>query len=79
MNLWAIVKLNNGLREGVRTRNLRYTSASYLAQYGAFLLEIADILGRRQIQMTKRYAHLCVSHKQRLIENYFGEILVETD
>ena len=28
----------------------------------------------KQIQMTKRYAHLCVSHKQKLIEKYFGEI-----
>jgi len=29
------------------------------------------------MQMTKRYAHLCVSHKQKLIEEYFGEIYVE--
>ena len=46
----------------------------YLAQNGASLLEIADVLGHKQIQMTKRYAHLCVSHKQKLIEKYFGEI-----
>jgi hypothetical protein len=36
---------------------------------GLSLLEIADVLGHKQIQMTKRYAHLCVSHKQKLIEN----------
>jgi len=40
------------------------------------LLEIADVLGHKQIQMAKRYAPLSVSHKQKLIEKYFGEIWV---
>ena len=57
-----------------RFHDLRHTCASYLEQNGASLLEIADILGHKQIQMTKRYAHLCVSHKQNLIERYLGEI-----
>ena len=57
-----------------RFHDLRHTCASYLAQNGASLLEIADVLGHKQIQMTKRYAHLCVSHKQKLIEEYFGVI-----
>ena len=57
-----------------RFLDLRHTCASYLAQNGASLLEIADVLGHKQIQMTKRYAHLCVSHKKKLIEKYFGEI-----
>ena len=60
--------------ENFRFHDLRHTCASYLAQNGASLLEIADVLGHKQIQMTKRYAHLCVSHKQKLIEEYFGEI-----
>ena len=45
---------------------------SYLAQNGCSLLEIADVLGHKQIQMTKRYAHLCVSHKQKLINDIFS-------
>ena len=57
-----------------RFHDLRHTCASYLAQNGASLLEIADVLGHKQIQMTKRYAHLCFSHKQKLIEEYFGEM-----
>jgi len=28
----------------------------------ASLLEIADVLGHKQIKMTKRYAHLCIEH-----------------
>ena len=46
---------------------LRHTCASYLAQSGASLLEIADVLGHKQISVTKRYAHLCINHKIKLI------------
>jgi integrase len=54
--------------------SLRHTCASYLAMNGASLLEIADVLGHKQIQMTKRYSHLCVDHKQKLINNVLGDI-----
>jgi integrase len=69
-----IKALKRGEIDDFRFHDLRHTCASYLAQNGASLLEIADVLGHKQIQMTKRYAHLCVSHKQKLIEKYFGEI-----
>ncbi len=38
-----------------RFHDLRHTCASYLAQNGATLLEIGDVLGQRQQQVTKRY------------------------
>ena len=57
-----------------RFHDLRHTCASYLAQGGASLLEIAEILGHRQIQMTKRYAHLCITHKKQLISKHFGNM-----
>ena len=60
--------------EDFRFHDLRHTCASYLAQNGASLLEIADVLGHKQIQMTKRYAHLCVDHKQKLIDKVLGDI-----
>jgi integrase len=47
--------------------SLRHTCASYLAMNGCSLLEIADVLGHKQIQMTKRYSHLCIDHKKDLI------------
>jgi len=53
--------------EDFRFHDLRHTTASYLAQNGASLLEIADVLGHKQIQVTKRYAHLCIDHKAKLI------------
>jgi len=60
--------------ENFRFHDLRHTCASYLAQQGASLLEIADTLGHKQMQMVKRYAHLSVESKQRLAERVFGEI-----
>lgn len=59
--------------DNFRFHDLRHTCASYLAMNGCSLLEIADVLGHKQISMTARYSHLCVSHKQKLIEKYFGE------
>ena len=59
--------LKNAEVNNFRFHDLRHTTASYLAQNGASLLEIADVLGHKQIQMTQRYAHLCIDHKSRLI------------
>ena len=57
-----------------RFHDLRHTTASYLAQNGASLLEIADVLGHKQIQVTKRYAHLCIDHKAKLINRVMANI-----
>ena len=38
------------------------------------LLEIADVLGHKQISVTKRYAHLCIEHKSSLINRVMGGI-----
>jgi integrase len=60
--------------EDFRFHDLRHTTASYLAQNGASLLEIAEILGHKQIQVTKRYAHLCIDHKAKLINRVMANI-----
>ncbi|MDC0239304.1 site-specific integrase [Candidatus Thioglobus sp.] len=57
-----------------RFHDLRHSCASYLAQSGASLLEIADVLGHKQISVTKRYAHLCIEHKSSLINRVLGGI-----
>jgi integrase len=57
-----------------RYHDLRHTCASILAQSGASLLQIADVLGHRQIEVTKRYSHLCINHKQKLINSVLGSI-----
>lgn len=57
-----------------RFHDLRHTCASYLAQNGATLLEIADVLGHRNLSVTKRYSHLAVGHKQALINRVLGGV-----
>ena len=57
----------------LRFHDLRHTTASYLAQQGASLLEIADTLGHRTMAMVKRYAHLAQSHKVKAIEKMAKE------
>ena len=57
-----------------RFHDLRHTTASYLAQNGATLIEIAEILGHKDISVTKRYAHLCIEHKSSLINRVMGSI-----
>ena len=60
--------------QNFRFHDLRHTTASYLAQNGASLLEIAEVLGHKQIQVTKRYAHLCINHKQELINKVMSNL-----
>lgn len=57
-----------------RFHDLRHTCASMLAQNGATLLEIGDLLGHRQLQVTKRYSHLTTSHKAALVNRVLGGI-----
>ena len=57
-----------------RFHDLRHTCASFLAQNNATLLEIADVLGHRNMAMTRRYSHLATAHKSNLIGRIFGDI-----
>lgn len=58
---------------GFRFHDLRHSAASHLAQNGATLLEIADLLGHRQLSMTKRYSHLASGHRSALVNRVMGE------
>lgn len=53
---------------------LRHSFASTLAMRGRTLLEVADALGHRQLQMTKRYSHLATSHKAAMVLDVFGSV-----
>lgn len=54
-----------------RFHDCRHCTASYMAQAGASLLEIADTLGHRQLRMVQRYAHLNTDSRRRLIAKVF--------
>jgi integrase len=57
-----------------RFHDLRHSCASYLAQSGAPLLDIAEVLGHRQLSITKRYSHLTTKHKAELVGRVLGDI-----
>ena len=38
------------------------------------MLEIADVLGHRQLAMVQRYGHLTVDSKTALVKRVLGEI-----
>ena len=59
---------------GFRFHDLRHSCASFLAQNGATLLEIGDLLGHRQISMTKRYSHLASAHRAALVNRVLGSM-----
>jgi len=50
-----------------RIHDLRHTAASYLAMSGASLLDIAQILGHKTLDMVKRYAHLSPQHTAAVV------------
>jgi len=66
--------MKNARLENFRFHDLRHSCASYLAQSGASLLEIADVLGHKSLAMTKRYSHMTVQSKAKLVRNVLGKI-----
>jgi integrase len=65
---WAAALLRAGLAGGFRFHDLRHTAASYLAMSGATLIEIAEILGHKTLQMVRRYSHFTNAHTQGVVE-----------
>ncbi len=55
-----------------RFHDCRHCTASYMAQSGASLLEIADTLGHRQLRMVQRYAHLNTDSRRQLMTRIFA-------
>lgn len=60
--------------EDFRFHDLRHTCASYLAQNGGGLHDIANVLGHRQLDVTRRYAHLTIDNKAALVGRVLGNI-----
>lgn len=58
--------------DGACFHTLRHTHASWLAQRGAQLLEIADSMGHKSLSMTRRYAHLCIENRASMLSRVFG-------
>lgn len=57
-----------------RFHDLRHTAAAYLAMNGATLNEIAELLGHKTFNMTKRYAHIADSHLKEVSAKVQGRV-----
>ena len=73
-NEWDDVRENSGL-EDVTLHDLRRTAGSYMAQAGAPLQVIGEILGHQSSAITKVYARLAEENEQQALEA-LGEKLV---
>ena len=57
-----------------RFHDLRHCCASYLAQAGTPLNVIAEVLGHRKLDMTRRYSHLTTQTKASAMRSALGDI-----
>jgi integrase len=71
--MWREARDRAGLAD-LRFHDLRHTCASYLAQQGASIIELADVLGHKTLSMVKRYSHLTTASKASLVNRVLGEI-----
>lgn len=60
--------------ENFRFHDLRHTTASWLAQAGNGLHDIANLLGHRQLDVTRRYSHLVVDNKVAMVNAVLGNV-----
>nr|DAX39305.1 MAG TPA: Integrase [Caudoviricetes sp.] len=58
-----------------RFHDLRHTYASYLAQNGAELLEISQLMGHRNLQQVQIYAHLTRKHTSKVVRKMTANML----
>jgi integrase len=61
--------------EDFRFHDLRHTAASNLVMNGATLVQVAEILGHKTLQMVKRYAHFNVDHTREVLRSMNANFL----
>lgn len=67
MGSWVLMKARLPFSD-FRFHDLRHTAASHLTMAGVPLITVADILGHKTLEMTKRYSHLSNQHKLEAVE-----------
>lgn len=60
--------------ENFRIHDMRHTYASYLAQNGAELLEIAQLMGHKNLQQVQIYAHLTKKHTAKVVRKMSANV-----
>lgn len=60
--------------DGLHFHDLRHDCASQMVMSGATLLEVAEVLGHKSMESTKRYAHLSHEHKRDLTDKIMSQV-----
>lgn len=61
MKSWRTACQQGGVRE-LRPHDLRHTCASRLATSGVNIQTVQELMGHKDIRMTRRYSHLANAH-----------------
>lgn len=76
---WGYALERAGLQDqGIVIHSLRHTTASHLALHGKSLHDIASLLGHKDLQVTRRYAHLTNPYKAKMVEDLSESMFKET-
>lgn len=71
---WHNALKKAGLNDkGIVVHTLRHSTASHLALNGKSLHDIASLLGHKDLQVTRRYAHLTNPYKAKMVEDLSQE------
>lgn len=72
---WELALQQANIRD-FKWHDLRHCCASYMVMSGASLVEVAEVLGHRDLAMARRYSHLSESHTASVVskmnEKIFG-------
>lgn len=72
-HVWQAIRYDAGL-PNVRLHDLRHTFASHALGAGCSLAEVGKLLGHRDLNSTKRYAHLADEAMRRAADEVAGRI-----
>ena len=71
--VWPIALRKANIKR-FRFHDLRHSCASYLTQAGASLVQVADVLNHKNLAVTRRYSHLGVNDRRKLVNAVLGDL-----
>jgi site-specific recombinase XerD len=81
--LFSLLQLNHlskgyGFRGQGQFHDLRHACASLLIQAGEDLYAVGEVLGHKNVQTTKRYAHLQMDRKRAAVDKIGAMVSAKT-
>lgn len=74
-SLWALIRKEAGLPDGITNHSLRHSLGTLMAMQGAEAAEIMATLGHTQLSTAQRYIHIAKDARTSLAEKYTAGIM----